>query len=97
MKNTYERNISSEEAKEGYFLVLKNKLSFFPEPGSPFSVKVGLRNKKAMVESYHCECQGPDEPHEHYFVRWPGLATGDHLVVRKASKKIPHYSIQVTE
>lgn len=97
MKNTYERTISSEEAKQGYFLVLKNKLTFFPPIGSPFSVKVGAKKKKAVVQSYHCECQGPDEPHEHYFVQWPGLAKGDHLVVRKVSTKKPLYSLQVTE
>ena len=97
MNSTYERKISSEEAKQGYFLVLKNKLSFFPGIGSPFSVKHGAKKKKAIVESYHCECQGPDEPHEHYFVKWPGLAKGDHLVVRRMSEKEPLYSIRVTE
>jgi len=97
MKSTYERKISSEEAKEGYFLVLKNKLSFFPEIGSQFSVKMGAKKKKALVESYHCECQGPDEPHEHYFVKWSGLAKGDHVVVRRVSEKEPIYSIRITE
>lgn len=97
MTITYERKISSEEAKQGYFLVLKNKLSFFPHAGSPFSVKVGDKKKKAVVESYHCECQGPEEPHEHYVVKWQGLAKGDHLVVRKLSEKERLYSIRITE
>ncbi len=97
MKNIYERTISSDEAKQGYFLVLKNKLSLFPGIGSPFSVKLGAKKKKAVVESYRCECQGPDEPHEHYFVKWKGLAQGDHLIVRRVSEKEPLYSIRVTE
>jgi hypothetical protein len=58
MEPIYERKISSEESKNGYFLVLKNKLLCFPSIGSPFSVKVGRREKKAAVESYHCECGG---------------------------------------
>ncbi len=97
MQIIYERKISSEEAAQGYFLVLKNKLSFFPPIGSPFSVKVGAKKKKAVVESYHCECQGPDEPHDHYFVKWPGLAKGDHLLVRKTPEKGNHYSIRIEE
>jgi hypothetical protein len=94
---TYERKISSEEAKQGYFFVLKNKLSFFPHIGSPFAVKFGTKKKKAVVESYHCECQGPEEPHEHYFVKWSGLAKGDHIVVKKHSGKQNLYSINITE
>lgn len=97
MKSTYERKISSEEAKEGYFLVLKNKLNFFPAIGSPFSVKIGEKKKKAVVESYHCECQGPNEPHEHYFVKWLGLAKGDRVEVKKLSEKEKLYSIRITE
>ncbi len=97
MHTTYERKISSEEAREGYFLVLKNKLSFFPPIGSPFSIKIGAKKKKAIVESYRCECQGPAEPHEHYFVKWQGLAKGDQLIVKKTSDDEYQYSIRIEE
>jgi hypothetical protein len=97
MRTTYERKISVDEEKEGYFFVLKNKLSFFPPVGTPFSIKVGATKKKTMVESYHCECQGPDEPHEHYFVRWKGLAKGDRIVVKKISNEGNLYSIRIEE
>lgn len=97
MNNTYERTITSEEAKQGYFFVLKNRLSYFPLIGSPFSVKVGTKKKKAVVESYRCECQGPDVPHNHYFVKWSGLAKGDHIEVKKRSEKENLYSIRVME
>ena len=76
MDNIYERTITSLEAEQGYIFVLKNKRSFFPEEGSTFSITYGPKKKKAKIESYHCECQGPDKPHEHYFVRWSGLAKG---------------------
>ena len=94
MKNTYERNISFEEAALGYFLVLKNRLPFFPGIGTPFLLKARTKKKKTVVESYHCECQGPDEPHDHYFVRWPGLVKGDRIVVLKHSKSGNSYSIR---
>ena len=97
MEKAYERKISSEEARDGYFLVLKNKLSYFPSAGSLFSVKVGAKEKKASVQSYHCECRGSQEPHEHYFVRWPGLAKGDKVVIRKSGKQSNRYSIHVEE
>ena len=97
MEKIYERKISSEESKGGYFLVLKSKLQCFPMAGSPFSVKVGVREKKAAVESYHCECRGPEEPHEHYFVRWPGLVKGDRLIIRKSAKGKNLYSISIEE
>ncbi len=97
MEKVYERKISSEEAAQGYFLVLKNKLLFFPSVGSAFSVKVGAGEKKAAVESYHCECRGPEEPHEHYFVRWPGLAKGDRVIIRKRARGKDLYSISIEE
>ncbi len=97
MEEIYERKISSEESKEGYFLVLKNKLPFFPPIGTPFSVKIGDKGKKAVVESYHCKCRGPEEPHEHYFVSWRGLAKGDRIVIRKNAKEKNLYSIRIEE
>ena len=95
MNNRYERKISSEEAAQAYFLVLKNRLPFFPGIGTPFLMKAGTRKKKTVVESYHCECQGPDEPHDHYFVRWPGLAKGDRIVVLKNLKAKNLYSFRI--
>ncbi len=97
MGNTYERKISSEEASQKYFLVLKNKLQFFPTAGTPFSVKIGAKEKRALVESYHCECRGPEEPHEHFFVRWPGLAKGDRIFVQKNARGKNLYSITIEE
>ncbi|MGA7161481.1 MAG: hypothetical protein WBZ48_10795 [Bacteroidota bacterium] len=97
MEKTYERKISSEEAKEGYFLILKNRLSFFPSIGVPFVVRAGTAEKKTIVESYHCECRGAEEPHEHYFVRWTGLAKGDRIFIQKKVKGGNLYSIRIEE
>jgi hypothetical protein len=95
--SSYERKISSEEAREGYFLVLKNRLSFFPKIGSSFSVKSGTEKKKTKVESYHCECQGPQLPHEHYYICWAGLVQGNHLTVKKILDHENLYSISIKE
>ena len=97
MLTTYERKISSLEAQQGYFLILKNKLSFFPEVGSSFSLTNGHVKKEAKIESYHCECQGPDQPHEHYFVRWSGLVRGDHLIVKRSLRDQQLFSIHIEE
>jgi hypothetical protein len=93
----YERTISSLEAQQGYFLILKNKLDLFPKVGSTFSLSSGHMKQQAKIESYRCECQGPDKPHEHYFVRWTGLAKGDHLIVRRSLRDQQLFSIQIEE
>jgi hypothetical protein len=82
---SYARKISSEEAKEEYILVLKNKLSFFPPRNTLFEMTAGTLRKKVAVESYRCTCQGPDEPHEHYFIQWKGLKAGDRLTITKGA------------
>ena len=97
MNSIYERTVTSLEAEQGYIFILKNKRSFFPEEGSPFSITYGLKKKKVKIESYHCECQGPDKPHEHYFVRWSGLAKGDHLIIKKLASDQQLYSFRVEE
>jgi len=78
----YERRISSEEAREGYILVLKNRLALFPAVGEDFVLVVGGATLRARVEARPCECRGPAEPHEHYFIRHPGLVRGQRVVLR---------------
>lgn len=82
---SYTRKISSEEAKEEYILVLKNKLSFFPPRNTLFEMTADTLRKNVAVESYRCTCQGPDEPHDHYFIRWKGLKKGDTLTITKGA------------
>jgi hypothetical protein len=79
----YQRKISSEEAREGYILVLKNWLPFFPGVGELFEVDARGTVRKVRVESYPCTCRGLDKPHEHYFIRWPGLQAGDWVEITK--------------
>jgi len=94
-KASYSRRISAEEAREGYVLVLKNKLSFFPSLGTGFElVKPDLR-RKVRVEFYRCTCRGRDLPHEHYFIRWRGLRAKDRVEIRKDARKQAKYLIRI--
>jgi hypothetical protein len=93
MKNTvYNRKISSKEAHEGFIFILKNKLNFFP----PLKIEFTLINNNSpanvKVESFPCTCQGPETPHEHYFIPWEGLRKGDMIEIVKEGK---NYKLQI--
>ena len=92
----YSRKISSEEAREKYVLVLKNKLPLFPPLGEPFHLVHDNVSIRARVESYRCICRGPDLPHEHYFIRWKGLKIGDRIEIREYATKPGRYAIMVS-
>ncbi|MEX1138231.1 MAG: hypothetical protein WEB33_06195 [Bacteroidota bacterium] len=90
----YTRTVSEEEAAEGYFMVLKDHLAFFPV-GSSFELARGASSRKSEVESRPCTCRGGDKPHRHYFVRCDGLRAGDRITIRKDAKKPRRYVMQV--
>lgn len=93
--NTYVRTISDEEARNGYFMVVKDRLSFFPLPGTPFELCYGSTVQQAKVESHRCECRGHEKPHEHYFVRFHGLKPGDRIIVRRDPRQPNRYCVSV--
>jgi hypothetical protein len=97
MKETraYVRKISSEEAREGYVMILKNQLGFFPAVGKAFHLVHDNLRSRARVESYRCTCRGPELPHEHYFIRWKGLKARDKIEIRKNPNKQGSYLINV--
>ena len=93
MKNAvYSRKISSKEAQKGFIFILKNKLSFFPSLESEFILNENNSPREVKIESYPCTCRGPDKPHEHYFIRWDGLNTGDKI---KITKEGDNYILQI--
>jgi hypothetical protein len=94
-KCVYSRKVSSEEAREGYLLVLKNKLQFFPPLGKKFDLAQNDAIGKARVESYPCTCRGPDLPHEHYFIRWKGLRPKDRVEIREDPERRGRYVIKI--
>lgn len=94
-KEVYSKKITSEEEQKGFLLVLKDRLSFFPPVGDPIRLVHDGQVRKAKVESYPCLCRGPKEPHSHYFVRSPGLKTGDRVVVQRDSRGGGRYLLHV--
>ena len=38
--------------------------------------------------------QRPDRPHEHYFIRWEGLESGDRIEIIKISEKENKYNLK---
>jgi len=94
-RRAYARKISSEEAREGYVMILKNRLAFFPPVGKTFHLIHDNVRSRARVESYRCTCRGPDLPHEHYFIRWKGLKARDRIDIREDPSKQSRYIIQI--
>jgi len=93
--DAYSRTISSEEAREGYILVLKYRLPFFPPLGRRFDLAEGHSHRKTRVESYRCTCRGPELPHEHYFIRWKGLKPKVTVEIKRDSEHKSRYTIRM--
>jgi len=94
-RGAYSRKVSSEEAREGYLLVLKNKLHLFPPLGKRFDLLQNDVVDKARVESYRCTCRGPELPHEHYFIRWKGLRPKDRVEIREDPERLGRYLVHI--
>jgi|WetSurMetagenome_2_1015567.scaffolds.fasta_scaffold191643_2 hypothetical protein len=92
-QESFTRKISAEEAKKGYIFVLKDKLSFFPSGGKPFTLNDQGKEQKAFVESYRCTCRGPQLPHEHYFIRREGVRFGERITITKDKKIADRYNL----
>jgi hypothetical protein len=97
VEKPYIRKISSEEARESYILVLKSRLRSFPPVGEAFVMARGTHRKRAKVESVPCICRGPEQPHEHYFVRWKGLKRGERVAIRRLAGGSPRYRLTAVE
>jgi len=96
-KNKYSRKISAKQAKNNFIFILKNNLSFFPPLGEVFVLKGDDSSCEVKVESYPCTCRGLDLPHEHYFIKWEGLETGDKLEIEKTTSKNYEYHLKIVK
>ncbi|MBI2764349.1 MAG: hypothetical protein HYX53_00390 [Chloroflexi bacterium] len=90
-----ERRASGEEAREGYLFVLKEALRFFPPAGEPFALLDDGQRHSATVESYPCTCRGPERPHEHWFIRRPGLRAGDRVAITAPGSSVEPYVLDI--
>jgi hypothetical protein len=96
----YRRRISTEEAREGYILVLKARLNFFPRDGAFFMLVCGGASARTRVEAVSCTCRGPETPHEHYFMRWPGMNVGQRIEIEQREGDDdgpPRYSLRLSD
>ncbi len=75
--------------------MLKNKLSFFGGLGASVTLVQGGTAVVAKVEAYDCACVGPERPHQHYFIRWPGLKAGDRVQIERVSDQGERYTLRV--
>ncbi|EKQ54577.1 MAG: hypothetical protein B655_0689 [Methanobacterium sp. Maddingley MBC34] len=96
-KNRYSRKISSKEANNNFIFILKNNLYFFPPLGEVFVLKRDNFSCEVQVESYPCTCRGPNLPHEHYFIKWEGLETGDKLEIKRTAYKNNEYHLKIVK
>ncbi|MEO8541206.1 MAG: hypothetical protein ABI577_15805 [bacterium] len=84
MRSSYERKLSAEEAREGYIMVLKDQLAFFPPVGEPFQLHEGTSSRTASVDAEDCVCRGPEKPHQHYSIRWKTAPKGSRISITNA-------------
>ncbi len=94
-KDVYSKKITSEEEQKNFVLVLKDRLSFFPEEEETFKLIHNGQPRKAKIQSYPCSCRGPDQPHSHYFVKSKGLRSGDRITIQRDVKGGGRYFLQV--
>jgi len=79
----YSRKISSKESEKGFIFILKNQLNYFPDLNDHFILTNGELSKTVSIKSYPCTCRGPDKPHEHYYIPWNGLSSGEKIEITK--------------
>ncbi|MBA4181494.1 MAG: hypothetical protein C0506_12965 [Anaerolinea sp.] len=85
--------MSSEERRDGYVMVLKDWLGFFPPVGQEFSLERDGRTEPARIDAEPCTCRGPEKPHEHYSLRVPNLGDATQVTVSKLAGG--SYALQV--
>jgi hypothetical protein len=86
MKRIFLRKVSVVEATEEYILIPKNELGYFPPVNKTFQLVDEGNRRKAKVESYQCNCRGPEEPHEHFFLTKSCLQKMDNVEICKVDE-----------
>ena len=95
MTNRYMRRVTAEEAREGFVMVLKDHLDFFPPVGTPFHIMHEGRRFRARVAAVPCECRGPEHSHEHYHIHWTGLRADDRIALIRDPQDPDAYVVHV--
>ncbi|MFH1788747.1 MAG: hypothetical protein ABH834_05160 [Candidatus Altiarchaeota archaeon] len=83
-KGLYSKKISSEEARCGFILILKDKRKMFPESGKRFELNHHGNKFPVVVDEIACECVGPEKPHVHFHLHIPvKLSKGDFASIKE--------------
>jgi flagellar motor switch protein FliM len=94
---SYERKISTEEAKGKFVFILKNALKKFSQTNKSFTMQVDNKKYSTRIESVSCTCIGTLHEHYHMLVanipELSNLKKGDIVTIKKLSEDI--YSVSV--
>lgn len=64
----YERRLSLEEVRGRKVMITKDALEVFPRIGRAFTLKVNNKKFTSSVFAQTCQCRGPGNPHEHFWL-----------------------------
>lgn len=98
VKEIYTRKLSTTEVKEGYILILKDKLRLFPEPGGSFTLRVKEQEFTTQIIETPCTCRGQDKPHVHWHLDASGfmnLLPGDRPKVTVSKTEGGVYKLEI--
>ena len=62
----YRRKVSAEEVQEGFILVLKDNLEFFPKIDTPFKLSIDNEKHEAVLKAHDVWSVGPRKPQMQY-------------------------------
>jgi hypothetical protein len=95
---SYERKISTEEAKGKFIFILKNALKKFPQTDKSFKVQVGNKKYSTRIEPKSCTCVATPHVHYHMLVanipEFSNLKKGNMVTVKKLSDDIYSASVK---
>jgi hypothetical protein len=75
MRDRYERRIGAEEEERGFIAVMKSDIGVFRPSGRPSTAR-SEGSANSFRSSRTLRVPGPEKPHEHWFIHWPGIRRG---------------------
>jgi hypothetical protein len=80
------RRVSAEEARDGYLMIEKTWLRQLPPVGESFLLDDRGATRCVTIEAAHCECRGPEKPHDHYRIAIPALERGTEVTLERVDR-----------
>ena len=73
MYKPYERKLSTTEVSEGFIMISKDRVRYFPPTGTQFTLIVNGKEYQTAISEIPCTCRGPDKPHVHWHLDASGF------------------------